>query len=75
MSLHDSILSLSERQAEVFELYGHGYSTRQIAARMDISVKTVETHVEAIKAKTGLPTLRSVIIASVRKNAGAASLI
>lgn len=42
---------LSDRELEVFRFIGQGLTTRQIAARLDLSVKTVETHRENVKAK------------------------
>lgn len=35
---------LTEREAEVLRLIAWGYSNKEIAARLDISVKTVEAH-------------------------------
>ncbi len=45
---------LSDRELEVFELYGRGYSTREIAEALFISRKTVESHRNRVKAKLGL---------------------
>lgn len=45
---------LSDRELEVFTLVGRGLATRQIAHAMHLSVKTVETYREKIKAKLGL---------------------
>lgn len=45
---------LSDRELEVFELYGRGYSTREIAEALFISRKTVESHRNRIKDKLGL---------------------
>lgn len=45
---------LSDRELEVFELYGRGYSTREIADALFISRKTVESHRNRIKDKLGL---------------------
>jgi len=42
---------LSDRELEVFELVGRGLSTRTIAEKMGLSVKTVETHRAHIKRK------------------------
>lgn len=42
---------LSDRELEVFELLGRGLNTREIAKRLCLSVKTVETHREHIKEK------------------------
>lgn len=46
--------SLSDRELEVFELIGRGMITKQIAARLDLSPKTVETYREHIKMKLNL---------------------
>jgi DNA-binding NarL/FixJ family response regulator len=45
---------LSDRELEVFELIGRGLSTKQIAAQLDLSRKTVETYREHIKSKLNL---------------------
>lgn len=46
--------SLSDRELEVFELIGRSLTTKQIAARLELSRKTVETYREHIKAKLNL---------------------
>jgi DNA-binding NarL/FixJ family response regulator len=46
--------TLSDRELEVFEQIGRGLSTKQIAAQLDISRKTVETYREHIKSKLNL---------------------
>ena len=46
--------TLSDRELEVFELLGEGVASREIAARLHLSVKTVETYREKIKAKLNL---------------------
>ena len=51
---------LSDRELSVFELIGHGLTTRDIAKRLHLSVKTVESHREHIKEKlilSGAPDL------------------
>ncbi|CAM3307582.1 response regulator transcription factor [Rhodothermus bifroesti] len=47
---------LSDRELEVFELTGRGLTTREIAERLHLSVKTVESYRARIKAKLGLRT-------------------
>jgi DNA-binding NarL/FixJ family response regulator len=47
---------LTEREREVFELIGQGLSSRQIAVKLSVSPKTVETHREHIKEKLELTT-------------------
>lgn len=48
------IETLSDRELEVFEWIGRGLGTRQIAERLCVSVKTVESHREHIKEKLKL---------------------
>ena len=43
--------SLSDRELEVFEMIGRGFTTREVAERLSISPKTVESHRARIKAK------------------------
>jgi DNA-binding NarL/FixJ family response regulator len=45
---------LSDRELEVFELTGHGNSTRDIAERLHLSVKTIESYRARIKNKLNL---------------------
>jgi DNA-binding NarL/FixJ family response regulator len=40
----EGLISLSERESEVLRLIALGYSNKEIAARFDLSVKTVEVH-------------------------------
>lgn len=48
------IQRLTSRELEVFGLIGQGLSTREIAERLHLSVKTVGTHRERIKSKLNL---------------------
>jgi DNA-binding NarL/FixJ family response regulator len=50
----DPIQTLSNRELEVFQLIGQGFTTRQIAEKLHLSPKTIETHREKIKAKLNL---------------------
>ncbi len=44
---------LSNREEEVLDLVGQGLTTRVIAERLHISVKTVETHLARLREKLG----------------------
>jgi len=46
--------TLSDRELTVFDMIGQGLATREIAERLHLSIKTVETYREHIKAKLGL---------------------
>jgi len=45
---------LSDRELEVFRLIGEGYSTREMAEKLHLSIKTIETYRAHIKDKLGL---------------------
>ena len=45
--------NLSDREAEVLRLIAWGYSNKEIAARLDLSVKTVEVHKANAMRKLG----------------------
>ena len=50
----DSIENLSDRELEVFELIGRGLRTSDIAVRLNLSIKTIESYREHIKQKLDL---------------------
>jgi DNA-binding NarL/FixJ family response regulator len=52
---------LSDRELEVFELTGRGLGTREIAERLHLSVKTVESYRARIKNKLSLSTAPELI--------------
>jgi DNA-binding NarL/FixJ family response regulator len=45
---------LSDRELEVFELIGQGFSTKKIAEHLNLSIKTIETYRLHIKEKLDL---------------------
>jgi DNA-binding NarL/FixJ family response regulator len=49
-----SVVTLSERESEVLRLIASGYSNKEIAARLSLSVKTVEAHKANAMRKLGL---------------------
>ena len=49
-----SIDSLSDREMEVLVHIGNGYSTRQIATKLNLSVKTIDSYREHLKIKLRL---------------------
>jgi len=49
-----SIDTLSDREMEVFQLIGNGYSTRQIAQKLNLSSKTIDSYREHLKLKLNL---------------------
>jgi DNA-binding NarL/FixJ family response regulator len=49
-----SVETLTDRELQVFELIGAGLTTRAIASRLELSMHTIDTHREKIKAKLQL---------------------
>jgi DNA-binding NarL/FixJ family response regulator len=60
------VRELSPRELEVFELIGNGRSTRDIAEQLGLSVHTIETHREKLRAKLLLRNGRELTQAAVR---------
>jgi DNA-binding NarL/FixJ family response regulator len=52
---------LSDRELEVFRLIGQGGSTREIAERLNLSPKTIESHREHLKQKLTLHTAAALV--------------
>jgi DNA-binding NarL/FixJ family response regulator len=61
-----SVERLSERELEVFELIGHGVSTREIAAKLKLSAKTVDAHRQNIKDKLRLPNAMALLRTAIQ---------
>lgn len=57
---------LSDREFEVFQLIGQGKGTKEIAAHLNLSVKTVEVHRAKIKEKLSLTTATDLVRYAVR---------
>jgi DNA-binding CsgD family transcriptional regulator len=53
--------TLTETETEIVRLVQLGYSNREIAATVFLSVKTVENHLSRIYQKTGLPNRLSLV--------------
>lgn len=60
------VAGLSDRELEVVSLIGAGFATREIALRLHVSVKTVETHRAHIKTKINLTTATKLVQFCVR---------
>ena len=46
-----SVSNLSDRQLQIFSLIGKGLGTVEIASKLNLSIKTIDTHKENIKVK------------------------
>lgn len=59
-------ITLSDRELQIYQLIGAGIPNREIALKLGISVKTVETHRENIKSKLGLQDAQELSSAAQR---------
>lgn len=57
---------LSDREMEVFDLIGRGLGTSQIAAKLSLSIKTIETHRAHIKKKLHLHSANELTMRAVQ---------
>lgn len=57
---------LSDRELEVFRLIGEGYGTREMAEKLYLSVKTIETYRAHIKEKLNLQDANQLLRAAIR---------
>ena len=49
--IREKLEDLTPREAEILELFSKGFLTKEIGDRLDISVRTVETHLHHIYHK------------------------
>jgi DNA-binding NarL/FixJ family response regulator len=63
-----SLDSLTMRQREVLQMIAEGNSTKEIAAALEVSVKTVETHRAAVMARLGIHDIAGLVMFAARNN-------
>jgi DNA-binding NarL/FixJ family response regulator len=61
-----SIEHLSDRELEVFQLLGRGYSTRQISEHLHVGFKTVQGYSARIKEKLNLTNINELMREAIR---------
>lgn len=61
-----ALASLTDRELEVFQCLGQGLTTREIAAQLHMSVKTVETHRLHVREKLNLKSGPELIKYAIR---------
>jgi DNA-binding NarL/FixJ family response regulator len=65
-SAKSGIEKLSDRELEIFQMLGAGYTVRDVAGRLSLSVKTVETHRDHIRLKLRLRNSTEVLHHAIR---------
>lgn len=57
---------LTDREFDVFRLFGDGKTTKEAASALNLSPKTVAVHRDNIKSKLGLPTTAELLRHAIR---------
>jgi len=63
-----AIGSLSNREIEIMKLWGNSYTNKEIAEKLFLSVRTVETHKNHIMQKLNLKTSVDMVKFAIRNN-------
>jgi DNA-binding NarL/FixJ family response regulator len=66
-SEYDAYRQLSDRERQVLQLLAEGNSTKEIAYKLHVSVKTIESHRQNIMNKLGIRTLAGLTKFAVRE--------
>jgi DNA-binding CsgD family transcriptional regulator len=69
----DRPAALTRRELEIAELVAEGWTNREIAERLFISARTVESHLDHLKAKLGLSRRPHVVAWALRQRPAANS--
>jgi DNA-binding NarL/FixJ family response regulator len=69
-SQESAIESLTDRELEIFRLIGQGYGTKQIADKLQLSMKTVIFHRANIRTKLNLTTTSEIVQLAIHTDAG-----
>jgi two-component system, NarL family, response regulator NreC len=64
----DSYDLLTGREREILQLIAHGKSNKEVAAILDMSPHTVETHRQHMMQKLGLHNTAEIVLYAVRRN-------
>jgi len=65
--LTDSYDLLTDREREVLQLLAEGRSNKEVAALLEVSLSTVETHRGNLMQKLGLHSTAEIVLYAVRK--------
>jgi two-component system response regulator NreC len=66
-SEYDAYRQLSDRERQVLQLIAEGNSTKEIAYKLHVSIKTIESHRQNIMGKLGIRTLAGLTKFAVRE--------
>ncbi len=63
-----SLAVLTLRQREVLQMIAEGKSTKEIAAALEVSTKTIETHRAAVMSRLGIHDIAGLVMFAARNN-------
>lgn len=63
---NDSLAILTPRQRQILQLVAEGQSTRDIAAKLNVSIKTVETHRAQLMDRLGIHEVAGLVRFAIR---------
>jgi DNA-binding CsgD family transcriptional regulator len=66
---------LSGRETEVMRLLGDGKTTSEIAAKLKVSIKTIQEYCARLKQKMGAANIRQLVRIAVLWRAGGAEIV
>jgi two-component system, NarL family, response regulator NreC len=58
---------LTERERQLYHLLAEGHSNKEIAARLSLSLHTVETHRTRIMEKLGVHSIAELVLSAVKR--------
>ncbi len=64
----DNLKNLSARETEILKMWGKSYSNKEIAEKLFISVRTVESHKNHIMQKLNLKTIVDLVKFAIKNN-------
>jgi DNA-binding NarL/FixJ family response regulator len=65
--LDDRYELLTERERQLYHMLAEGKSNKEIAARLSLSLHTVETHRTRIMEKLGIHSIAELVLSAVRR--------
>jgi DNA-binding NarL/FixJ family response regulator len=68
-ALDDVHASLTMRERQILDFMAQGLGRREIAARLDVSVNTVRTHIQHLLTKLGVHSVLEAVALALRHNA------
>lgn len=66
--VHDAAKSMSTREREILQLLAEGYNNKDVSEKLNLSVKTVETHRANIMRKMGFKNITELVLYAVRNH-------